>query len=131
VRNGVGVRLDPFQEAALLEQGDDALARLEAVEAVERHHLRRGLRPGQKLGIAFELEPSLRPKDVDGLEIVPPADLEVVEVVRGGDLDRAGALLRIGILVGDDRDAAIHERQDRVAPDEIAVALVVRVHGDA
>jgi hypothetical protein len=34
------------------------------------------------------------------------ADLEVVEVVRRGHLDRARALLGVGIVVGNDRDAA-------------------------
>ena len=36
VRHHVGVRLDLRQIAALLEHGDDPLARLEAVEVVER-----------------------------------------------------------------------------------------------
>ncbi len=59
-----------------------------------------------------------------------PPDLEIVEVVRWGDLDRAGALLRIGIFIGDDRDAPSDQRQDRVPADEMPVALVLRVHGD-
>ena len=61
---------------------------------------------------------------------MPPADLEVVEVVRRRDLDRAGALLRIGIFVGDDRDAPADQRQDRVLADQMPVALVVRMHRD-
>ena len=32
---------------------------------------------------------------------MPPADLEIVEVVRRRDLHRAGAFLRIGIVVAD------------------------------
>ena len=59
-----------------------------------------------------------------------PADLEVVEVVGGRDLDRAGALLRIGIFIGDDRDAAADQRQDGVPSDQAPVARIVRVHGD-
>ena len=47
------------------------------------------------------------------------ADAEIVEVVRGRDLDRAGALLRIGIRVGNDRDAPPDQRQDRLPPDQI------------
>ena len=59
-------------------------------------------------------------EDVDRRQLVPPADLEVVEVVRGRDLDRAGALLGIGVFVGDDRDAPADQRQDDVLADQIA-----------
>ncbi len=60
---------------------------------------------------------------------MPPADLEIVEVVRGRDLDRAGAFLRIGIVVGDDRNAASDQRQDHMLADQVDVALVLGVHG--
>ena len=59
------------------------------------------------------------------------ADLEIVEVVRGRDLDRAGALLRVGIFVGDDRNSAADERQEDVLADQMPVALVVRMDRDA
>ena len=59
------------------------------------------------------------------------ADFEVVEVVRRGDLHRARAELGVGVFVGDDRDAAADERQDHVLADEVLVALVLGVHGDA
>ena len=52
---------------------------------------------------------------VDQRQVVPLADLEIVEVVRRRDLHRAGALLRIGVFVADDRDAAADQRQDRVS----------------
>ena len=63
-------------------------------------------------------------------KFVPLADLEVVEVVRRRDLDRARALLGIGIFVGDDRNFAPDQRQDHVLADERLVALVVRMHRD-
>ena len=78
--------------------------------------------------IAGEIEFAFRIEHADERQVMPPPDLEVVEVVRRRDLDRAGALLRIGILVGDDRDAAADQRQDRVAADELGVALVARMH---
>ena len=62
---------------------------------------------------------------------MPLSDLEIVEVVRRGDLDGAGAFLRVRIFVGDDRDAAPDERQDGMLADEVAVALVVGMHRDA
>ena len=67
---------------------------------------------------------------IDGKR-VPLADLEIVEVVRRRDLDRAGALLRVGIFVGDDRDQPADERQTAPSPTRSRVALVVRMHGDA
>ena len=56
------------------------------------------------------------------------ADLEIVEVVAGRDLDRAGALFGIGIFVGDDRDQPAGQRQAHLLPDQRLVALVVGMH---
>lgn len=61
---------------------------------------------------------------------VPAADLEVVRVVGRGDLDRAGAELRVDVLVGDDRDTAAGQRQLDLGADEMGVPLVLRVDGD-
>ena len=47
----------------------------------------------------------------------------------GRDLHRARALLRVGIFVGDDRDAAADERQDRELADQVLVALVLGMNG--
>src|SRR5947209_15493245 len=57
-------------------------------------------------------------------------DFEIVEVMRGRDLDRTGPLLRIGIFIGDDRYAASDQGQDGVLADEVLVAPVLRMHGD-
>ncbi len=54
-------------------------------------------------------------------------DLEVGGVVRGGHLQEAGAEVPLDVLVGDDRQVASHQRQDRRASDQLAVALVVGV----
>ena len=64
------------------------------------------------------------------VETVLAADLKVVRVVPGGDLQRAGAELGIHVLVGDHGEPAAHERQDRGLADQSRVALVVRVHCD-
>jgi hypothetical protein len=40
---------------------------------------------------------------------VPAADLEVIGVVRRGDLDRAGAELRVDVLVGHHRDLPVDD----------------------
>ena len=61
-------------------------------------------------------------------------DLVVVKVVRAGDLDRAGAEVRVGILIGNDRDqTAVLARSDRdfaEQTDDRCIARVVRMHGD-
>ena len=48
----------------------------------------------------------------------------------GRDLQRARAEVRLDVGVGDDRHRAVDQRHDRACADEVAVARVVRVHGD-
>ena len=55
---------------------------------------------------------------------VPLADLEVVEVMRRGDLHRAGALLRVGVVVGHHRDRAADQRQDHPLADQRGEARI-------
>ena len=61
---------------------------------------------------------------------MPAADLEVVEIVRRGDLHRTRSLFGIGIIIGDDRDEPADERQPHVLAMQMGVALVMRMHGD-
>ena len=91
------------------------------------------LEPLEEVDIVLERDPALRVQDVDrprALGLVALADLEVVEVVRGRDLDRARALLGIGIFVGDDRDQAADQRQPNLAADQMLIALVVGMDRD-
>ena len=118
VGHGMGVRLDLLDQAQLLHVGDDLLARVEAVEAAI--FLRR-----------LVVQPGELVEDADGLELVAAADLEVVEVVRRRDLDRARALLRIGVFVGHDRDAPADQRQDRVLADQVLPLGIVGMHRHA
>ena len=57
-------------------------------------------------------------------------DLPVHQVVAGRDLHSARAERGIDTLVRDDRHAPLGDRDDRLLPDEVAVALVVGVHRD-
>ena len=132
MRHHVGVRLDLASRPARLEALDDVLARREAVEAVQRQRrveLGRGRYAVEEGRVVAQVELARRVEDVDQRQAVALADLEVVEVVRRRDLHRAGALLRIGVVVGDDRDAAADERQDGELADQMLVALVVGMHG--
>ena len=110
--------IDPLDEPRRFEIGEDSLARLEPVEAA----IGFGHRIGQ-MRVAIE--------DVDQFEAVPPPDLEIIEVMRGRDLDGAAAHLGIGIVVGDDRNEPADQRQPHRLSHEIGVARVIRMNRDA
>ena len=59
------------------------------------------------------------------------AHLEVVRVVARRNLNTAGAELHIDVLVTENRNLAVHDREDAGLADEVLVALVVRVDGNA
>ena len=116
-----------------LEPLDDLLARGEALDAVEFERgveLRRRRDVLEERAVVLEVELALDVEHVDQRQMVPAADLEVVEVVRRRDLDRAGALLGIGVVVADDRNAPADQRQDRVLADQVLELLVLRMHRD-
>jgi len=91
----------------------DLLAHRETIAAVIGERLvefRRGRHLAQKRLVAGEIEMGGGVEHVDEGQVVAAPHLEVVEVVRRRDLDRAGAFLRIGIFIGDDRDAPADQR---------------------
>ena len=81
------------------------------VERASSPRLRASLRSSPANGPPFSFIVPSRLKMVISLELVALAGREVVEVVRGRDLDGAGAELRIDEdRVGDDRDLADRRR---------------------
>ena len=70
--------------------------------------------PGEPLPRLLGHAPVLADHD-DLLEAVGAADLEVVRVVAGGDLQRPGAELGVDVLVGDDRQPPADQRQHAVS----------------
>ena len=134
MRHGVNMRLDLLDQALGFEALDDQLARGEAEHAVQFENCRAEFRARRdalrELGIGIEQKLRVGAQDIDHGEAVAPAHLEIVEVVRGRDLDGARALLGIGIFIGDDGDAAADERKDRVLADKRFVALVLGMDGD-
>ncbi len=104
------VVLNLFEQAERLQVCDNALARFEAVESGVRargfgHH-------------AFAVD------DLDFRQIVPLAGFEIVRIVRGRHLHDAGAELRIGERIENDRNLAIHQRQDDGLAVQVGVAFV-------
>ena len=67
--------------------------------------------------------------DNDGFQILPQAHLIVVGVMGRGDLYRAGTEFRINIVIGDDGDLPVHDRQQDFFAYQLAVPLVFRIHG--
>ena len=122
VRHHVRVRLDPLQETEILQPRHDLLARSEAVDIVQfGGQLHRAFRQAAQIILVVDQgETALLVEHVDLRQAMAFADLEVVEVVCRRDLDRAGALFGIGIVVADDRNAAADQRQDDVLADQMA-----------
>ncbi len=117
VRHLVRVGLGAVDPALFAQRGDDGVARL------ERGHAREALAGGGRHAPVLADHGQL-------LEPVLAADLEVVGVVAGRDLQRAGAELGLDVVVGDDPQPAADDRQDRGLPHEPRVAVVGRVHRD-
>ena len=67
-------------------------------------------------------------QDVVYRQVVPLADVVIIEVMGRRNLDAACAELRIDIVIGDDRNTAANDRQNNFLSDEILVALIVRMH---
>ena len=109
---------DALEHTALgLQVQADLLAGLEAVHAVV---------PGTGVGDVTGLV-----DDLGHLEVVAAPHLEVVRVVRRGDLHHAGAELRVNVVVGDDgHRLAFDEGVRQFGTDEVGVTLVLGVHGD-
>jgi hypothetical protein len=111
---GEQVLLGPALEALLPQEFLDPGPRLEGREPLER--------PGVLVHRA------VGPEQVDHLQAVPLAHLEVVEVVGRRHLHRAGPELRVDQdRVGDDRDRAPGDRVPHRLAVEVPVPLVVRV----
>ncbi len=134
VADGVLVGALIFEEGAGLELCDDLLARFFAAEADE------------DVGVAdvgpavFVADGGVRRHDVDHVQLVALADVVVVGVVRGGDLQKSGRVLRLGVVavgVRHDDVVVFHDRDDAADEGELDVvaaerlgARVIRVDGD-
>ena len=96
-----------------------------ALEAVQAEEFFRHQPVGGLADIGFRIE---HVEHLGGLEPRAFADLEIVEIVPGGDLHRAAAQFGIGMFVGHDRHAAAGDRQDDMLADDRFVALVIGMY---
>jgi hypothetical protein len=109
------VALLAHQEALLLEIADNLLAACEPIHPlVALTGL--GAHPAQVVD------------DLEALQAVPHAELEVVRIVGRGHLEASGAKGAVHVGVPHDRDLPVLKRQDQAATDEMRIALVFGVH---
>ena len=111
-----GVVSDFFQQAKGVQIVHDFLAGIHAVQAAI------GLRH-------FFIEGRIRSQDVDHRQVMTLAHFIVVEVMGGGNFYAAGTKIRVHIIIGDDGDVALSQRQANGLADHVLVARVFRVHG--
>ena len=107
---------------AVADRVDVRLALRDRAELVERcyHRLARlGDRQAREALAGRLVHAPVLADHRDLLEPVLAPDLEVVRVVTGSDLERAGAELGIDVVVRDDRQAPADQRQDRGLADQV------------
>ena len=75
--------------------------------------------------------PSVVGEHADDGQIVTLSHFKVVGVVGGRNLDHAGALGHIGMLVQDDGNLLVQQRQDHMAAMQMRIARIFRVDGDS
>ena len=117
VADGMLVLLRGDENARLFEIFDEHPAALVAVESRVLAEMRR-----HRAVVLYDAH--LR-------QIVAQPHFEVVRIVRGRDLDCARAEGGIDVLVGKDGNGAVDDGQDDAPADELLVACIVGVHGDA
>jgi len=108
------VRLGADHIASLFQIGDDAGARLVAVLSLV-------------FSAVFVNDP-LSVDDRDNLQMVALGHGKVIGVGTGGDLHGAGAEIHRHVIVGDDWNFLVHQRQNHLFPDLVAVARIIGMH---
>ena len=73
------------------------------------------------------IERAVQIHDHDGFEVVPFPYGKVVRVMCRGDLHAAGAVFRIDVFIGDDRNFAAHGGQKELLADEAAEPFILRI----
>ena len=122
VADVVLIRFLFFQRAKRLQLFRRDLARLETVEPDQ---VGAGLRVHRRVGI----------HDVGHGQLMALTDCKIRFIVRGRDLQHAGAELEIDLFVADDRDELLFARQfgrqrtQNMFADELRVTRVLRVDG--
>ena len=116
--DGMGQFFDVVQEAQFFQVGDDGFPAVFPGHAVV-------------FGTGFFIHRAVEVHDHDGFQVVALAHFKVVRVVSRRNLDGARTEADIDVIVGDDFDFAVDERNYDFLADVFLHAVVSRVDGDS
>ncbi len=124
--------LDLFEQAQRVHVGDNLVARLEPVQPAitcgRGFRLDREDRAVAIIGVEHVQNARFLIKHVQHRQLRALADFIVVEIMRRGDLHRAGTLLRVGVFVRHDGNATACDRMIDMLANQRRVARVILVH---
>ena len=129
--NLVGVGLHFLKGAHFLKSCNNDLACVKAVEAMQAKRCLQLIGMGNSFNKISSKQVKLGKlvEDIDLRQAVPPADLEVVEIMGRRNLHRTCSLFGIGIIIAHDGYEAANKRQAHVAADEMFQLLILGMNG--
>ena len=133
MRHHMRVRLDLLDQFQFLKPRHNRLARGEAILPRQPAHksvIRNAISGSEMRADFFQHHAPFGIQHGWHGQIMAPPDLKIIEVMRGRDLDRAGALFWIGIFIRHHRNGAAQQRQDHALADQILEARIIGMHGN-
>ena len=103
------------QQTCGIQIGNDLFARNEPIHAL--------IRCG-----CMGIDGGIEVQNGQHFEVMAFAHRVVVEVMRRGDFERACAELRVGVVIGDDGNCTVAQRQFDHFTDEVLIAYIIRMH---
>ena len=83
-----------------------------------------------RIGAAIFIDGRIVVHNIDNRQIVFPADLKIIWVMSRRNLHNARAKLHVHISVLNDRNLAVHQRQQQLLSSQMRVPFVLRVNGN-
>ncbi|ENZ84189.1 hypothetical protein D088_330002 [Salmonella enterica subsp. houtenae serovar 16:z4,z32:-- str. RKS3027] len=126
------MRFNFFQQTQRIDSGNHRFTRGKAFQFLE---LSRDLVGIDVRLFAFSIEyfrafanVAVKGQDVDHRQGVTTTDFIVVKVVRRSDFHAASAFFHVGVFIADNRNAAIHQRQDHKFANQVFITRIFRVY---
>ena len=113
---GKRVVLHPHQKSLFFEVVDDSLSSFPAIES--------------GIYASVLVQAGALVEEINLRQLVAQSRLKIISVMGGRNLDRPGTELGLSQDIGDNRDLPIHQGQQHTPALEMAIALVLRVHGN-
>ena len=137
----MGQGFDLLQQAQLSHVGNNCLTGLSGghagvLVAVDDFGLTHGCTAAGEQLVACSLvscagHEAVVGEDADAGQVMALANLVVVGVMSGGDLNNAGALGHIGVLIADNGDLPVHQGQNDMAAMQVCIAGILCIDGDS